>query len=403
MNQASARSSRPLWLPALLAVACLALSLPAFGTDQRNLSKSFPLPASGALRIANLAGHVELLPGGREVKVEATVFADGKSAAQTRELLDGMEWVETSDQKGNPEWALSYPVGDFRGFAYPQPGRAGSEPSFWESLFAGLDLGSQSNGYLLGKRVSVYGSSGPSVPVLYADLKITLPARAKLVVRNLVGAVKGGTLEGDLTVDTGSGGVAVDGFSGTLYVDTGSGNVKLGSVRGETRVDTGSGDIDIRELIGNGSLDTGSGDVEVAKVAAGKLDVDTGSGNILVANGSVATLSGDTGSGDIEVRGVEVETFEGDTGSGNVTLVSSLAEAREIRIDTGSGDVEILGGPAASFDLEASQGSGDLNCRYADATLRKRGHEVVGAERGDRKTRIVVETGSGDCTIAPQA
>ncbi len=402
MDRSRSPRSRFLRLPALLAAAAIAFPLPALAVDQRNVSKTFSQPSSGTLRLANLAGHVEIVPGGGEVKVEATVFADGKSAAQTRALLDGMQWVETRDQKGNPEWALSYPVDDYRGFAYPRPGRNGHDDSFWETLFSGLSIGSQSNGYLLGKRVAVYESSGPSVPVLYADLKITLPARSKLVVRNLVGAVKGGILEGDLTVDTGSGGVAVAGFSGNLYVDTGSGDVKLGSVRGETHVDTGSGDIDIEELIGNGLLDTGSGDVDVAKVAAGKLDIDTGSGNILVADGSVATLLGDTGSGDIEVRDVEVETFEGDTGSGNVTLQSSLAEAREVRIDTGSGDVEIFGGPAASFDLEASQGSGELYCRYDDATLRKRGHEIVGAERGDRQTRIVVETGSGDCTIAPK-
>lgn len=402
MDRSRTTRSRLSWLPALLATAGLALSLPAFAIDQKNVSKSFPLPASGALRLANLAGQIEIVPGGSEVKVEATVFADGKSASQTRELLDGMQWVETRDQKGNQEWALSYPVDDFRGFAYPRPGRKGHDDSFWEGLFSSLNFGSQTNGYLLGKRVAVYESSGSSVPVLYADLKITLPARGKVVVRNLVGAVKGGTLEGDLTVDTGSGNVALTGFSGNLYVDTGSGDVKLGSVRGETRVDTGSGDIDITELIGNGSLDTGSGDVEVAKVAAGKLDIDTGSGNILVANGSAATLRGDTGSGDIEVRNVEIEVFEGDTGSGNVTLQSSLADAREVRIDTGSGDVEIFGGATASFDLEASQGSGELYCRYDDATLRKRGHEIVGAERGDRQTRIIVETGSGDCTIAPK-
>jgi DUF4097 and DUF4098 domain-containing protein YvlB len=65
--------------------------------------------------------------------------------------------------------------------------------------------------------------------------------------------------------------------------------------------------------------------------------------------------------------------------------------------------VKILGGPDASFDLTADQGSGDIEVGYADATYKKSGREIVGAKRGDGRTRIVVETGSGDCIIQPGA
>jgi len=71
-------------------------------------------------------------------------------------------------------------------------------------------------------------------------------------------------------------------------------------------------------------------------------------------------------------------------------------------VDTGSGDVRVLGGPGASFDLEASQGSGDLLVGYHDAQLRKDGRKVVGARRGDGRTKIRCETGSGDCEIGPK-
>jgi len=40
--------------------------------------------------------------------------------------------------------------------------------------------------------------------------------------------------------------------------------------------------------------------------------------------------------------------------------------------------------------------------RYKDAVLRRYGHKVIGAKRGDGRTAIHIETGSGDCTIAPQ-
>lgn len=385
---------------ALCALA-LAFTIPATAEQSRRLDKSFPAATGAALQIANLAGKVEIAQGaGGELKVEATIYAEGKSASQTQELLDGMQWVESHDRKGNPEWALSYPVAQYRSFAYPRIQDRGDDGWLWH-LLSSLDIGSGSDGYYLGKRVGVRGRGSAGIPVLYADLKITLPGRGKVVVRNLVGDVEGGQLEGDLKIDTGSGDVNLAGFAGNLYVDTGSGDVTLGRVRGETVADTGSGNVTIAELIGNGNLDTGSGDIEVEKVAAGKLRTDTGSGNIVVRSGTVATLTGDTGSGDILVDNVEVEKFVGDTGSGDVTLRSSLAEAREVRIDTGSGDVVIYAGPDAAFDLVASQGSGDLSCGYSDATLRKQDGEVVGAERGNRQTRIVVDTGSGDCRIAP--
>lgn len=386
---------------ALLTLAALATDLKAL--DERVVRHTFPLAEGETLRLANLAGSVRLVPGSRgEVEVAATLHAEGRDAAETRELLQGMEWVEARDRKGLEEWVLSYPVRKYRGFAYPRSASREGDAGFFERLLGSLDLGSRSTTTYRGERISVYERPAGSVPILYADLEISMPARGKLRVRNLVGRVEGGELEGDLVVDTGSGEVELAGFSGKLNVDTGSGRVRLGRVRGETLVDTGSGSIEVGELVGNGDLDTGSGSITVRKVAAGKLRADTGSGSITVEDGTVSELLTDTGSGSITVRGVEVERFVGDTGSGGVTLESSLAQARDVRIDTGSGSVKILAGADASFDLEATQGSGDLICRYSDAILRKRGHKVVGAERGDRQTRIRVDTGSGDCVIAPK-
>jgi hypothetical protein len=61
-----------------------------------------------------------------------------------------------------------------------------------------------------------------------------------------------------------------------------------------------------------------------------------------------------------------------------------------------------VAGASASFDIDADQGSGDLRVRYEDAVLRRSGRKVVGAKRGDGRTAIHVETGSGDCVIGPK-
>ena len=370
----------------------------AFALEQKTFSRSFPVSGDEVLRLANLAGTIELQPGsGSDVEVEVTVYAENQR------LLSGMEWVESRDGSGRPEWALSYPVDDYRGFHYPGSGRKHSEPGIIESLIEGLFGSGRSSSTYRGRKVSIYGSPSGSAPTLFADLTIRMPDSSAVSVRNVVGAIRAeNALAGTLIADTGSGSVELAGFRGDLKVDTGSGSVRLGSVRGETVVDTGSGSIVVDDLVGNANLDTGSGSVKVGKAAAGKLRIDTGSGSIKVSGGSVGTLIADTGSGSIQVLGVELEVFEGDTGSGSVTVESPLATTRELRVDTGSGSVRIYGGPDASFDIEARQGSGTLKVGYDDAVLRKRGHKVVGASRGDARTRIRIDTGSGSCVIAPR-
>ena len=384
----------------LMVAAALAatVSLPAAAQVQtREVHQAFP--TAGELRIANLAGRLELVRGqGNQVVVDATIHAQGDSAKETQSLL-GMKWVRAEDRHGREEWTLSYPVDDYDGFAYPRPGSKSSE----DSWFLGwLESKGHTSTTYRGEKIRIYHEKTSSAPILYADLKIALPPGSNVAVRNVVGAVRGGQLEGTLTVDTGSGRVEIASYDGQLTVDTGSGDVTLGSARGETSIDTGSGDVVVRRLVGNGKVDTGSGDVVVEKVSAGRIYIDTGSGDVTVRDGSAGRVIADTGSGDVRVMRVELEELEADTGSGDVVIQSSLAQARRISADTGSGDVEIHAGPDASFDIDSDQGSGDLSVGYSDAQLRKSGKKVVGAKRGDGRTVIRVETGSGDCSISPR-
>src|SRR6185436_144527 len=364
----------------------------------RAFRQTFPAH-QGGMRLANLAGRIELVRApGDQVIVETVVHAAGANEGETQKLLDGMKWVKGTDGKGHEEIVLSYPVDDYRGFAYPRKQGDADLPD-WLSWLE--DSGHTSTVYR-SERVRIYGKPRSSVPVLYADLKIAVPAGSELFVRNAVGAVRGGQLEGKLEVKTGSGDIEIVSHAGQLTLNTGSGDVTVGAATGETKIDTGSGDVFVRKLVGNGLVDTGSGDVTVENVSAGKLSVDTGSGDVVVKNGTVSHVLADTGSGSVQVVGVELEELDADTGSGDVTVRSSLAQAKRLTAETGSGDVTIYGGEEASFDIESSQGSGDLLVRYDDATLRKDGKKVVGARRGDGRTVIRVETGSGDCVITPR-
>jgi len=358
-----------------------------------------PFPGNGEVRLANLAGRIEIVRGqGRDVVVDATVHAEAGSAAETQQLLQGMKWVKSRDKKGREEWALSYPVEKYRSYAYPTGKEASGLPSFLSFLGS---IGNTTSTYR-GERVRIYNRKTSSAPTLYTDLRITLPAGANVAVRNVVGKVNGGDLEGTLSIDTGSGDVQIASCACQLGIDTGSGDVVVGSARGETKIDTGSGDVVVRRLVGNGAIDTGSGNVTVQKVSAGKLTLDTGSGDVTLQDGEAGRVIAKTGSGGVKVLAVELEDLTAETGSGDVTVQSSLARTKRLSAETGSGDVDIKAGPNASFDVVSDQGSGDLSVHYADAVLRKSGHKVVGAKRGDGRTAIHIETGSGDATIRPQ-
>lgn len=385
---------------ALLAVP-IVFAVAARADDLGKRSFRVQLPASGGdqpIRLANLAGRIELIPGtGDPMNVETTVYARGRDAAETQSLLQKVKWVKGRDSKGREEWALSYPVEDYRGFHYPS---ARGDNSDLGSFLGGMFDGNTSTLYR-GEKVRVYGTRRAGIPTLYANVRIAMPPTAKIVFRNVVGPVDGANLSGDLVVDTGSGDVKIASFDGRLVVDTGSGNVKVGKARGESSIDTGSGDVIVAQLIGNGVIDTGSGNVRVDGVSAGKLSIDTGSGDVSVKNGAASRLVADTGSGSIEVLGVEIEELVADTGSGDVAVRSSLAKTRKVSIDTGSGNVSIHAGQAASFNISSDQGSGRLSVGYSDAVLRKDGNKVVGAKRLSGQTAIHVETGSGDCSISP--
>ncbi len=112
---------RPALAAAFVCLLAAGATAAAAETTTRGFRRGFP--ATGKVRLANLAGRIELVPiKGAEIVVETTVHAEGRDAAETRKLLDGMHWVKEHDKKGREEWVLTYPVDDYDGFAYPRKG-----------------------------------------------------------------------------------------------------------------------------------------------------------------------------------------------------------------------------------------------------------------------------------------
>jgi DUF4097 and DUF4098 domain-containing protein YvlB len=217
--------------------------------------------------------------------------------------------------------------------------------------------------------------------LLYADVEVQLPAGADASLRNVVGKITAGDLSGTLEFDTGSGDIALNDLSGSIAADTGSGEIRADQIDGDFSADTGSGDIHLTSFRGE------------------SIECDTGSGDIRIDESHATVIEADTGSGDIRVEADAVE-LQTDTGSGDIVVVGDTRLER-VNADTGSGDVTLVLGPGASFEARASLGSGDIISRYDDAEAIMQKREIVGYRRGDRRTRISVDTGSGDLVIRP--
>jgi hypothetical protein len=134
-----------------------------------------------------------------------------------------------------------------------------------------------------------------------------------------------------LEVDTGSGGIDINGMTAGGRFDTGSGGVDLEGVGGEVSADTGSGSVDGSALVVTSiTADTGSGGVDLEFASAPDMvEVSTGSGSveITVPEGTYA-IAMDSSSGS--------ETLEG--------VVNDPSAERTITIDTGSGGILVEAG-----------------------------------------------------------
>lgn len=416
--------SRSILVPALL--AALPACAPAISADAtRTLRAEISPAALGETRIENLAGAMRVVPGsGGAIVVVATVHAESD------ELAEAVSLEKARGLMGEPTLRVVYPLDRHSTVRYPPPGGSrGGSPSGGESGTT-TKYG--------GRKATVSPTSGV---VLYADVEVQLPARpVNARFRNVAGPLHGERVAGDLSFDTDSGGVTLSRLRGEIVADTGSGDVvasdiegsftcdtgsgaceasgvrgervtcdtgsgdvTLRSIRvsGEVRADTGSGNVVAREIEGSLVCDTGSSDCDLEGVRGASVRCDTGSGGVRLRSIVAERVSADTGSGDVTAEGIEAEEFAADTGSGEVRLEASGSRLARVTADTGSGGVILRLGPDASFHALVEQGSGELVNRYADAQPIIEDRQVVGYQRGDGRTRIVVDTGSGSLTLEP--
>ncbi|MFI5345932.1 MAG: DUF4097 family beta strand repeat-containing protein [Elusimicrobiota bacterium] len=166
-----------------------------------------------------------------------------------------------------------------------------------------------------------------------AGFAVSAPAGVSVKAASGSGNVSLGAFSAKADIKTGSGDVAVSGFSGELIARSGSGRVGGDASGPKIDVNTGSGNVDLSGLTGGASVKTGSGEVSLSWARAprsGKIDVRTGSGGLNATFPAAARLkvSAKSGSGSLNSDFVNdgkasLElTFR--SGSGSATLKKAL-------------------------------------------------------------------------------
>jgi len=367
-----------------VAALCWVFAAGAVAADSTRVLKAELSPGASGFKVENLVGTMEVVAGeGASVIVTATVHAES-------DLLAGkMSVEEVRDDEGRPTLRVVYPLDEHT--VYRDPGRAGG----W--------LGGNNNTSTRYAGTKVRVSSREGV-LLYADVRVEVPSSGiDGSFRNVAGDIKAEEVSGDSEFDTGSGEITLSGMRGSVGADTGSGDIKATDIEGAFDADTGSGDVSLGNFRGERVTgDTGSGNIVLSEISAEEMKVETGSGNIRATETHARTIKAGTGSGEISVAGSGIESFDADTGSGDVLLDTDGATLTRVSVNTGSGDVEVRLDANASFEAIADQASGDIKNGFSGAEPILRGREVIGYRRGDARTRISVDTGSGDLTLVPR-
>ena len=148
-------------------------------------------------------------------------------------------------------------------------------------------------------------------------------------------------VETQLTIQSGSGDVSVEGTHGSVKARSGSGDMKFQQIASDrVEAETGSGDVQFREVRGSLRVRTGSGNIEAEGEPTGEWTLQTGSGGVSLHLPSQVgfDLDARTGSGEV-ATGLSIEA-QGTLRRGELRGKVRGGGAR-LEVRAGSGDIHI--------------------------------------------------------------
>ena len=219
-----------------------------------------------------------------------------------------------------------------------------------------------------------------------ADLEISIPRRAPVVISGRRGDVNIMGRAGDLEISTQHGDISTSDIAGKVNVNLSHGSARLSKVSGDVTVQGRGDDISLDEIKGaarlNGEFDT----VKLAKISSaisfksartdleftrldGDLDMDSGD---LRASSLVGPLRLITRSKDVRLSGVAGDVRLVDE-NGAIEIRSSKLGSMEIR--NRNGEVQLYLPEKAGFQLNAQARGGEIQTDYHELKVSSEGEE----------------------------
>ena len=176
-----------------------------------------------------------------------------------------------------------------------------------------------------------------------------------------------------------SGDIDVAGIAGSAKLVSASGDVEGRNIAGECMVNTASGDIDLTNLGGDLEMRSVTGDASIDGVGSVEYSGMSGSGRFVDVRGGVAASAA---SGDLSLQLVPEGDFD-----------------YTVRTSSGGIKVRFLNVMSGGYVLKATTTTGDIEAILPISISKVGRNHVAGIVR-DGKSKIILETASGDISIS---
>jgi DUF4097 and DUF4098 domain-containing protein YvlB len=167
-----------------------------------------------------------------------------------------------------------------------------------------------------------------------------------------------------------------------------SGNIQVSRMKGDLSLETMSGNVRIE---GGGRVSlakTMSGNVEISGVIAEEpLIASSMSGSVTLRSVKARYLEINSVSGDVIIRDATCERADVQTISGNVEYAGPITRAGRYELRSHSGDVRLVVADGAGFDVEANSFSGKIRSDLPIKNDAEEDEEIV-VSAGQRRVHI---------------
>ena len=349
-----------LLLAAVVACCGYAGSVAAASKHEETSRSTIEIKGETSLVILGTKGNIVVTgeEGRKEIFLEVVKCVKAESKEEARRFISEMKIVVVRDG------------GEIRiKTEYPKSSRSG------KNIFS----------YILGRG-----------PMMRMDMKLQVPQGLELSVNTASGDISASRMTGPVDMNAASGDIEASHVGNTLKISVASGDIDVVNVEGKASLYSASGDITARRIAGDADVRTSSGDVDLMELGV-NLNLITASGDVIVDGVGNVTYSGTSGSARfLDVKGgVDASASSGDL---SFRLLPSGEVDYIVRTSSGEIKLSFLTEMCGGYVLKAGTTTGEMSINLPIKVSKVGRHYVAGQVR-EGKSKVLLETSSGDITI----